>query len=138
GSLPGYLGAVLVGVVKQDHIAGSEVARRASCDPLRRGEPAPVLAPAGPQQRLHAQFACRAQPGLAVDPERGAVEAALADHLDRSVQVGFNCIPGETEVHAVAVAMDRHLVAAPFDLCDEFREALALFADEEEDGLRAR
>ena len=128
----------MVGVVKKDHVAGLQVARRASRDALRRRELAPVLAPAGPEEWLHAALPDGSQSRFAVDAERGPMEPALADDFDGAAQVGLNCGNGEPGHHSVAVTVDPHFMAAPFHLGCEIREALALLADQEEDRLGAR
>jgi len=129
----------MVRVVEQDHVSRAERSRRTSGDSLRGGEPAPVLAPARPQERLQAALADGLKTCLRVDAERWAVEVRVAsDHLDRSVQVAFNCGDRESGLNVVAVPMDRKLVAASFDLGSELRPALELLGDDEEDRVRAR
>jgi hypothetical protein len=129
----------MVGVVQQDHVARTEVARRASGDALRRRELAPVLAPARPQQRLEAELARSAQPGARVDAERRAMEARpAADDLQCALDVGPYGRPALAGLHPMAVAVDADLVTASSDLGRNVRVALDLLADEEEDGPRVR
>jgi len=129
----------MVRVVEQDHVSRAERSRRTSGDSLRGGEPAPVLAPARPQERLQPAFADGLKTCLRVDAERRAMEVRVAsDHFDRSVQVAFNRGDREAGLNVVAVPMDRKLVAASFDLGSELRPALELLGDDEEDRVRAR
>ena len=66
-------GAVEVGVVQEDHVAGEHARACPRGDPPRRRELAPVLAPARPQQRPQARRPRRPQAGRAVDPVRRPV-----------------------------------------------------------------
>src|SRR3954447_8739406 len=97
----------MVGVVKQDHVAGSQVARGTRRDAAGRRELAPVLPPARPQERLQTELARDVEARARVDPERWAVELRAApDRLQRALEVRADGVGTETCLHPVAVAVD--------------------------------
>lgn len=63
----GVAGAVKIRIVQEDHVARADVPARQSGNPAGRGEPPPILAPAGPEERLQTGRPSGIEPGGTVD-----------------------------------------------------------------------
>ena len=124
----------MVGVVKQDYVAGVKVAGGASNDALGRRELPPVLAPARPEKWFEAERERGVEPGARVDAERRAVvPRRAADDLDSTSKVLLDEAFGETQVNAVAIAVNADFMAAIGDLAGQFGIPSNLLTDEKED-----
>ncbi len=115
-------GAIEVRIVQENHVARVDLSHRSRRDPRGRGEAAPVLAPARPQQRLEPRLArprpdrrrCRSRraggAGAAARPTRGG------DRLDPPREVLRDRPRAQPELEAVAVAVQRDQMARGRDL----------------------
>jgi len=109
-------GAVMIGVVEQQHVAPAQVARHLLGDRRRRRPTAPVVAPVRPEQRAQTAAGHDPQPRRAENPQGGPVDgrsgaARLGDHGGRPLEIRREL--GRREAQHVPVAVPVHRERVP-------------------------